>query len=172
MSEILAASLAMLLVCVALFVLWAIIRFGVVSARRTRGAAERLRRPDAGGVERVCGFGLPPALAAFYRESDLVERGEFAFIDGAVSPPARWFVGGFIPLAAQDVREWRVISGVPGVPIADDGDKGIYYVARNGAVRLASPNVPGRDILVTASAADFFRLPVEQDRTDPEHGVG
>src|SRR5687768_16872136 len=119
---LLVAGVALLL----LLLLWAVVRFGLVSPRRTRGATGRLRAPDAAAVGRVCGFPLPPAVAAFYRESDLVERTEFTLVDAAASPPARWSVGGFVPLTAADVREWRVVSGVPGVPIANDGDKGTY----------------------------------------------
>lgn len=176
-QKVLVASFVALFVGALLLLLWAIVRFGFVSARRTRGAAGRLRDPDPAAVERVVGFAPPPALAAFYRESDLAARTEVTLVDGAASPPARWFVGAFIPLAAPDVREWRAVSGVPGVPVATDGDKGTYYVAADGAVRLRSPDVPGGDVVVAAAAADFLRLPVEEEPAGraaiecPDHGA-
>ena len=32
------------------------------------------------------------------------------------------------------------VSRVPGIPIATDIEKGVYYVSRDGAVMLASPD--------------------------------
>jgi hypothetical protein len=130
-------------------------RFSLVSSVRNRGSRSRLRTPDLEGVERECGFALPRELAQIYRDAPFIERLEFELVDTSRDPPPRWPIGRFNPLTAADVREWRSISGVPGVPIADDMDKGVYFVNEAGAVLLASPNVAGRRLRVAATLQAF-----------------
>jgi len=147
-------------------VLWAIVRFSILSSRRTRGASARLRRPDLAGVERLCGFPLPPDLASFFLEDPMVERAEFQLVDTTKDPPIRWDIDGFFPLTPTDVREWRTISRVPGVPIAGDFDKGTYYIAPDGSIRLQSLNVKGRDVPVAANIGElrsFTATDIEED---------
>lgn len=128
----------------AILVLAVIVRFSIVLAWRTRGASHRLARPDVEGVERVCGF-PPPA--------DLVH-------------PRTWFFGGFYPLTASDVLEQRRLHRlVSGIPIADDLDKGVYFVDRGGRVlfRPAGRNV--ESLVVAESAEALSRFDLHSDTT-------
>jgi hypothetical protein len=90
-----------------------------------------------------------------YREAHFIDMSEFELIDTSQSPPAAWTIGSFKALTAPVVREWRAISGVPGVPLADDIDKGVYFVASSGSVLLASPNVSGGQVLVAPGVEAF-----------------
>jgi hypothetical protein len=168
MADFVGYIAAALFVGALLGLLWAMVRFGVIGCARTRGARERLRQPDAAGVSALCGVVLSPDVEALYRDSALVEGSDLALVDERATPPVRWPVEQFIPLTPRDVREWRTITGVPGVPIAIDSDKGCYYIASDGSVRLASPNVRDRDIPVAASVTDFFALPID---TSEESGT-
>jgi hypothetical protein len=44
---------------------------------------------------------------------------------------------------------------VPGIPIADDQNKGMYFVVNSGAVMLRSPTVAGGEVEVAPSIAMF-----------------
>ena len=155
MAEVLRTVVAVVFVGLLLLVLGTIVRFSIVSALRTRGAAGRLRQPDLQGVENLCGFRLPPELRDFYARSPLVGMSEFNLVDKRTAEPRTWFIGAFVPLTPVDVREARSISNAPGVPIADDGDKGVYYLTSSGTVRLQSPNLDEGDTLVAENIATF-----------------
>ena len=126
----------------------AVVRFSIISPAKTRGATNRLRNPQPGGVEEICGFAPSPELLAFYKQAPFIESMEFHLVDRAKTPPAIWSIGAFSPLTPLDVREKRSLARVDGIPIADDLDKGMYYITKSGAVRLWSPNVPWNDVEV------------------------
>lgn len=78
----------------------------------------------------------------------------------------------FHPLTVTDVREQLKISGrVPGIPIASDGEKGVYYVGTSGAVMLDSPNVRGRRVQVAPSVGAFasFEVRAEPPEEDEDY---
>jgi hypothetical protein len=66
------------------------------------------------------------------------------------------------------MQEWKAITGVPGVPIATDYEKGAYYVSKDGAVRLQSPNGPKGDILVAPTVAVFRKFTPTQNDGDED----
>jgi hypothetical protein len=135
-----------------LVVLWAIVRFSIVSPLRVRGASARLRKPDAKGVERICGFCPPDDLVQFYLRSPLVTREEVSLLDRSSATPKEWFVGSFFPLTAIDAAENLRVFGVSGViPIADDQAKGVYLVESSGSV-VFRPS--GRSAKLVAVAKD------------------
>jgi hypothetical protein len=102
-----------------------------------------------------------------YQYDRFVEESEFCLLDTSQTPPVRWWVNGFIPLTRLDTQEWKTITGVPGVPIATDIEKGAYYVSKDGTVRLQSPNVPKGDILVAPTVAVFRKFtPTEKHSED------
>ncbi len=148
--------------------LGAMIRFAFISPRRTKGARQRLRRPDVRGLEALCGFSAPPELVTFYKESPFVERTEFSLLDPSKTPPKEWRIGTFEPLTRIDTRELLKASGVPGIPIAIDLEKGTYYVDRDGGVRLSSPNVKGDEAFVASSIGEFARFEARQDTGDED----
>jgi hypothetical protein len=116
--------------------LWGILRWSIISGLRTRGSAGRLRQPDAEGVARLCGIPVPANLVDFYRRDSRVTGDGLTL---RAQDGREWEIGGFNPLAVQDVSEWRKVSRVPGIPIATDILKGVYYVSSDGTVMLASP---------------------------------
>ena len=158
MDQIVGYLLAAIIVGLGLLVLGAIFRFGIISWWRTRGSRNVLRVPDLEGVEKVCGFPLPADLEWLYREAALVERVEFELVDKSRTPPAHWTIGSFSALTPAVAREWREISGAHGAPIADDMDKGVYFVDASGAVVLVSPNVPGNRVVVAPTVRAFAAL--------------
>jgi hypothetical protein len=148
--------------------LGAMIRFAFISPRRTKGARQRLRRPDIRGLEALCGFPAPPELVAFYKEAPIVELTEFKLLDHSKTPTKEWMIGTFEPLTLVDTRELLKASGVPGIPFAVDIEKGTYYVDRDGTVRLLSPNVKGEEALVASSISDFAKFEAREDTGDEE----
>jgi len=153
--EIFGQVLALGFVAGLLALLVAIVRFSIISGARARGAASRIRAPDVLAVEQVVGFAPPVALASFYLCSELVARRDVVLTDSSSGALRRWSVSEFIPMTALDVREWRTIAGVDGLPLASDGDKGVYYVALDGSVQLKSPNLEGGRTLVARSFDEF-----------------
>jgi hypothetical protein len=143
-----------------LFVLWGIIRFSVVSPFRTRGARDRMRRPDPDGIEGLVGFPVPAPLVGFYRSWPHLEKSEFFLVDPATGRD--WFIGGFQPLALVDAKEMIAASRVPGLPIAGDMNKGVYFIDPAGQVELWSPNVPGGRALVANSIDELARFRVAE----------
>lgn len=155
---------AILAIALLLLVLGAIVRFSILSSWRTRGANNRLSEPDVAGVERVCGFPPPADLVEMYRAGTLTSRVEFSLVDRTRQPHQTWFFGGFYPLTAGDVAEQRKIHGLTsGIPIADDLDKGVYFVTRDGAVmfRPAGRNAPVTEVAPSAAALTKFEIQQE-----------
>lgn len=113
-----------------LVLLWALVRFSVISKWRTRGWQKRLRQPQVEIVAAHWQVRLPAALDSFYRNSDAIELEEFCLTRSVSPPAAKWFVHGFIPLTVVDLLEWIKITGVPGLPIATGGEDGksTYYL--------------------------------------------
>lgn len=166
--EIVGSIIAVAVLVLLLLVLGAMIRFSFISPHRTKGARQRLRRPDIRGLEGLCGFSPPPELVAFYKEAPFVELTEFTIIDHSKTPPAEWVIGTFHPLTLVDVKEGIAASGVPGIPIAIDIEKGTYFVDRAGSVKVSSPNTKERETLVAPSIGEFAKFEVRQDTSDEE----
>jgi hypothetical protein len=155
---------AVLAVAILLLVLGAIVRFSIVSSWRTRGSSDRLSQLDAEGVERVCGFPVPEDLVELYREGSLTRLVEFSLVDRHQQPNKRWFFGGFYPLTSQDVLEQRKIHGITtGIPIADDMDKGVYVVTREGTIMFRPPGRKHADTQVASSAEALSRFEVTEE---------
>jgi hypothetical protein len=105
---------------------------------------------------------LPRLLEEFYRSSGLVECFEFYLAPPGAGHP-RWYIAHFVPLTSRDVAEWLKVTGVPGIPIALDGDKGTYYLPFEALRQSGSPPVlfraPGlgrQDTEVAPSLEDFI----------------
>ena len=160
------AVLTAALVVGLLAILSVIVRFSIVSPWKTRGAAKRLRTPQIDGIEHIVGFPPPPELLALY-QAPFIESMEFYLVDRSKAPPAIWPIGAFNPLTAQDVREQKKVVEVDGIPIADDLDKGMYYVTRSGAVRLRSPDVPSNDVEVAPSVMTLLSFERRDDWPGP-----
>ena len=162
MLAIIAAVVAL---AILLLVLGAIVRFSIVSSWRTRNASDRLRRPDSTDVERVCGFPPPASLVQMYQDGSLTRLVEFSLIDKIHQPGKKWFFGGFYPLTGQDVLEQRKIHGITtGIPIADDMDKGVYFVTRDGRImfRPAGRKPDEIEVAPSAEALSRFEITVEE----------
>ena len=159
-----ALGIAMVSGC--LFLLYVILRFSIISPFLTRGSKNRLRKPSADGISKLCGFEPSADLIHFYKSSPFIENTEFYLVDTSIHPTVSWQIGGFIPICIRDLRESQKIMRVAGIPIATDMDKGTYFVNYSGAVFLKSPNVPAGQIVVAPSISIFagFKLdspPVE-----------
>lgn len=141
-----------------IWLLWIMIRFAIISGIKTKGAAGRLRCPDPDGVTAICGFRPSAELIEFYRTSDLLDKHEFHFVDTRPSKPKGWFIGSFIPIAPVDTKEELKISGVRGLPIADNCDGGVYYLSESGSIYLSDPRNHKSDLLVAETASDFVRF--------------
>jgi hypothetical protein len=154
----LATILAFVFVGLALVVLVGIVRFSIISPVLRKGAERTLRKPQVQGIDATVGFSPSPELLAFYRQSPFLEKKEFYLVDRANTPPTIWPIGEFQPLTVRIVRENLRIARVDGIPIADDLDKGMYYVTKSGAVRLRSPDVVSGDVHVASSITSLLGL--------------
>ncbi len=143
-----------------LLLLYVILRFSIISPFLTRGSKDRLRKPIADGISKLCGFEPQDDLIQFYKAADFVENTEFYLVDTSINQNISWQIGGFIPICVRDIRESQKIMRVAGIPIATDMDKGTYFVDSSGAVLLKSPNVPAGQIVVASSISKFsgFKL--------------
>jgi hypothetical protein len=164
MSERLGLFLAILLVAGCIAVLLAIIRFSIISSRRTRGAKGRLHRPNLAEVEAKWNIKLPAALEALYA-SALVESAEQYLAAPGADREHAWHFYKFIPLTVRDLSESLKIAKVPGLPIAIDGDKGAYYLPfaqlKEGAtppVLLRTPDQKGQDVEIAASVEELMKF--------------
>ena len=160
MKQVMAISAAIVFVIILLLFLAAMIRFSLVSTLTMRRERKSLRRPKPDGVEEECGFSPPPALVDRLKSIPYIENFEFSLIDRRSSPPTPWFIGSFIPLTRPAVREWRRIAKVPGIPIAKGLD-GVYYVAKNGTVRIKTTNE--KDVEVAPNSEVFFDFEFQED---------
>jgi hypothetical protein len=147
---------AIVIIGMGLLLIGVILRFSIISSFRTRGSKRFIRKPDLDAAASVCGFPPPADLGQLYRNAPFIERMEFDLVDESKTPPKRWTIGSFKPLTRSVVREWRAISGVPGIPIADDMDKGTYFVDNTGAVVLCSPNIKESKALVALTVREFM----------------
>jgi hypothetical protein len=173
LKEILFLVIAIPIVVGCLCLLWIIIRFAIISDIKTKGARDRLRFPDPEGVAGICGFRPGEDLVEFFKTAEVIIEQEFHFIDTRPSPPKGWFIGSFIPISPTDTKEWRKVSGVPGLPIADNCDGGIYYLDESGSVYLSDPRNHKSDLLVAETAGVFAKFSYldTPDTHDAEKGA-
>lgn len=158
LKEILYLAITVPIILGLLYLLWVIIRFAVISDIKTKGAKGRLRVPDPDGVASICGFRPAREIVEFFQSADVIECPEFHFVDTRSSPPKGWFIGGFIPMTPVDAREWLKITQVPGLPIADNCDGGVYYLASSGSVYLSAPRSHKTDLLVADTIEAFTKF--------------
>jgi hypothetical protein len=167
--------LAVAIVCTAaiLAVLWIYLRFGSISEYRTRGWKNRLPYPELAELEARWQVRLPRQIEAFYRTGGIVEREEVYLAARSAGDSLRWYVACFIPLTVRDLAEWMRATNLPGLPVARDAGKGVYYLPfsslRGGGTRvlLRDPIKRGDDIEVAPSLEEFLRfVPVEVDDED------
>lgn len=164
--EVIIAGLVILAIIPTLFgVLWIYIRFAFISEHRLRGWESRLAQPRLAEVESKWGVNLPRSLETLYRSGGVAEQSEFDLVPPGEDSPQRWYIAAFIPLTVRDVAEWIKITRVPGIPLACDGCKGIYYLPFDALREGSSPPVllrePGwctKDREVAASVEDFVRF--------------
>ena len=151
-----------------LMLLGAIVRFSILSPIITRNAAARLRKPIKDGLKELVGFDPSPSLLRFFKTWPYIEKNEFDLVDPQNS--ARWCIGGFIPLTKRDIKEQIKISGKHGLPIADDTDKGAYFIQADGSIELWSPNVPSGHIKVAQSIEEMstFNIVAGNELTDED----
>jgi len=171
--EIIAGLVALACLAGCLFVLWVFIFSVIVSEWRTRGWQSRLAQPRLEEVEDEWQVRLPRALEPFFRSSGVVECFE-CYLAPPGAERMRWYVEHFIPLTKRDIAEWIKVTAVPGIPLASDGSKGIYYLPfealRRGEpppILLREPGPGGNDREVAPSVEDFVRFqPVEVPEED------
>jgi hypothetical protein len=165
MDSLLLIVVAVVAIATLLLLLGAIIRFSIVSSWRTRGGRDRLSQPDVVGVGRVCGFSVPEDLVQFYREGSLTRLVEFSLVDKSKEPNLTWSFGGFYPLTSQDVMEQRRIHGITaGIPIADDMNKGVYFVNRDGRIMFRPPGRKRAETEVALSAEALSHFEVAEEK--------
>jgi hypothetical protein len=114
-------------------------------------------------VEAKWNVKLPGGLAALYA-SELVDNAEIYLGAAGAEAKQSWHFDEFFPLTARDLSEHLKITGVPGLPIATDGDKGTYYLPfaqlRDGKtvpVLLRTPNEK-EDVEIAASVEEFVKF--------------
>ena len=150
-----------------LFLLYMIVRLSIIAPILTRGSKKRLRKPDLNGVEKLVGFCPSASLVDFYKNWPFLEKTEYYLVDKTRS--ANWFIGGFMPLAKIDIKEWLNVAGKHGLPIAENSDKGTYFIQRDGSIELWSPNVSGGHSVVAHSIEELMLFKVaEWEEIDPD----
>ena len=172
MKVVIGTVLAVGIIGCGVFLLAVIVRFSIVSSQIARGAEGRLRYPNPQGIAALTAIEPSAELVDFYRNATFVESTEFYLADHSKDPPFVWSIYRFHPLTVTDVREQLKINGrVPGIPIASDGEKGVYYVGTSGAVMLDSPNVRGRRVQVAPSVGAFasFEVRAEPPEEDEDY---
>jgi hypothetical protein len=149
------------------------LRAGEVSPWKTRGARDRLRRPNPDTVTPLVGFRPPSDLVPFFENAPFLERQEFQLTEQQMDGNQRWIIGKFIPLTGIDVREALFISGEKGViPIAWDMDKGVYVVTPNGAVVLRSPDVAEGEVRVADNPTQLLSFQAAEISDDSDDTTG
>jgi hypothetical protein len=160
-------AIAMIVIVVPALLLWAVVRFSIVSSRRMKGAEDRLRSPDPTGVETVCGFRPSADLVDLYRNAPMMTRSELILVDHSSDSARTWSIGGFFPLTAPDVSEMRAVTGVrDGIPIADDMEKGTYFAAKDGRILFRPPGAGMPDIEVAPSASVLAGFEIREDEKE------
>lgn len=158
-----------------LYLLWSIIRFAILSPRRTRGWQSRLRKPQLSEIESKWGVRLPRELELFY-QTVVVEHSEFYLAPSGTDRSSWWYIARFIPLTARDVSEWIAATSVPGIPIALDAGKGTYYLpfetlraGKPPAVLLQAGGRKAKDTEVASSIEQFIQYrPMEVADNDAD----
>jgi len=153
--------------------LWGIVRFAIVSPRRTRGWQSRLRKPRLAEIESKWGVRLPSELESFF-QTGVVERSEFYLAPSGSDRSRWWYIAHFIPLTARDVSEWIASTSVPGIPIALDAGKGTYYLpfetlraGKSPAVLLRTGGRKAKDTEIASSIERFMQYqPMEVSDDD------
>ena len=85
-------------------------------------------------------------------------------VDRTQQPSKTWFFGGFYPLTGQDVLENRKIHGLTtGIPIADDRNKGVYFVPRDGRIMFRPAGHKPDEAEVAPSAEALARFEIADD---------
>jgi hypothetical protein len=141
-----------------LFLLGGIIRYSIISPILTRGAKTRIRSPNLEGVEKVVGFTPNSEIVNFYRQWPHIEKTEYYLVDSTNNK--NWFIGGFTPLSKIDIKEEIKVSGKHGLPLADDLNKGMYFLQEDGSIELWSPNVDGGHVKVAQSIDELSSFAV------------
>jgi hypothetical protein len=163
MSEAIGGLVGLVFAAGCIVVLLMIVRFSIISPWLTRKAGERLHNPNRAEVEKKWNIKLPAALETLYA-SKLVESAEiYLAAPGADAQSSRHFYK-FFPMTARDLSEQMKVTGVPGLPIASDGDKGTYYLPfaqlrdeKTVPVILRTPNEK-EDVEVAASIEEFLKF--------------
>lgn len=149
--------------------IWAIIRFSLLGrlkgTRRDRSLADQ----DPAGMSSVFGISISPSVAARYRMLD--DPYAPRVFNGEPGGGAVIAVSQLIPMNPVAVREWRKITGVPGIPIALDYAKGVLYIEDRGQNKQAGGKIlyfsPGRKAVEVADGLEEFLIGLrEADETD------
>ena len=143
-----------------LYLLWIIVRYSIITPILTRGSRTRLRKPNIEGIEKVIGFPVSDEIIKFYKEWPYLEKTEYYLIDD--NNNKEWFIGGFEPISKIDVKEHIKTSYVKGLPIADDLNMGLYYLASDGSINISSPNYEGNYAKVADSIKEFSNFRVAE----------
>ncbi|WP_031370499.1 hypothetical protein [Lysobacter antibioticus] len=150
-------ALCAVIVFALVFMLWAILRYSIVSPWMTRDSMAALRRPDLDGTGRLVGFALPIEAGDFYDAAPFLQRLEFVL----VAPSGqRWEIGRFYPLVPRHVRENRKVHGTKNLPIASDQGKGVYVLLPGGAVAHQPLGSSSQVTLVCRSLPELARFRV------------
>jgi hypothetical protein len=163
MSEALGGMLGLIFVIGGVVVLLAIVRFSIISPMLARNARGRLHKPDLPEFEAKWNVKLPAALEALYA-SELMDSAEVYLGPLGANAKQSWHFYKFFPLTVRDLSEQLKIARVPGLPIASDGDKGIFYLPfaqlkdkTTVPVLLRTPNEKG-DVGMAASVEEFLKF--------------
>ena len=105
MRDIIGTVVVVALVAGGVWFVAVFVRFGIVSSRITRGAQERLRRPNSQGIAALIGVELPAELLELYRNAAFIELSEMFLVDQSRDPPVDRPFYEFVPLTVLDVRE-------------------------------------------------------------------
>jgi hypothetical protein len=148
--------------------IWAFVRFSVIGAWRTPNASSRLGHPHLDEVSAEFGVSLPNVLDRFYRKDDRVRRSDFYMRPPGVESP-QWYIACFISLTRIDINEWLAATGMPGIPLAIDGDKGTYYLPVDALrkdipvpVLFREPGRAKRDVVVASSIEEVGRFQAQE----------
>lgn len=173
LKDQIATGFVWLIVAALCWLVGTIIYFGITSKRSVRGWKKRLRHPRIPEVEFKWRVKLPPILESFF-QSGIAERCEFY-----LAPPGTdresdwWYVASFIPLTCQDVGDWIKLAKVPGIPLGEDGAKGVYYLPfdqlRDGRVPTVLLQPPGRKpkaVTVASSVEQFIAFEPRNPKPD------
>jgi hypothetical protein len=126
-----------------------------------------LRQPNLAEVAAKWNIQVPPSIELLF-QNVMVEESEFYLRPPGSDSSIAWYIEHFIPFTANDLSEWLKITGVPGLPIAVDGSKGVYYLPFDDLHLGKPPRVlfqsPGKKPpeQVALTIENFLRLePVE-----------